>query len=87
MTKSQRIGGRREVLARAALSGKIEIQPNGWGLSHQPMYKQGEWISSTLIREWETLGLITITNSTGTITEKGLKGDYKNHRDENMEEK
>lgn len=75
MKNNGRKDGRGEILKRAALAGEVAIQPNGWGLN-ETIGNQGEWISYTIIQEWEKQGLIVIENSIGTITEKGERGEY-----------
>lgn len=66
---------RMEMLKRAALAGEIEIRPNGWGLN-ETVGVQGEWISYSIIQEWESQGLIIVDGPVGTITDKGERGEY-----------
>lgn len=72
---------RLEILGRAALAEQIEIQPNGWGLN-TCVGIQGEWISPTLIDEWERRGFIEMDDGTvGTITAKGQRATREDEAD------
>lgn len=64
-----------EMLRRAALVGEIKVNVNGWGFN-DGVGAQGEWISPDIIREWEKQKLITVKGVTGTITDKGERGEY-----------